>query len=192
MHKIFKRVLLLILIFGLSFTAYSQSIFVEADANFLFPADVNFKDGYKSTVFMPFFKGGFKFTKNIYIFAGYGFFSLDGELVKVKSKTESNQNNLIFGAGYEGDLSEQFHYRLELGGSVLSYEEKAFTLKRAIDGSKFALYFGGGFVYDFSKNFYACFNLSYSQAKENYSDDYADVSFKLGGMNTGIGLGLRF
>ncbi len=203
MNKIFKVFLMVALIIAMSTSVWGKSVFVEANADFLFPADSNFKDIYKSTVFMPFFKGGLKFSKNIYAFAGYGFANVDGEFGNedISFDTKAKLRTLRFGLGYEGDFSKKFHYRLELGGNILSYKENCeyqgdwaeFNHSREVDESKFALYFGTGLVCDFSESFYACFNLSYSQAKADISDDYDDVNdLKIGGLDTSIGLGIRF
>lgn len=187
MRRTCQQILLIMLLIFSGLSLQAQSFFVEIQANGLFPADSNFKSSYQSTVFMPALKGGFKFTENIYVFAGFGFFNLKGETPILKIKTESKQTTLSLGLGYEGHFSDAFSYQLELGGSLLSYEEKAFEIK-SLDGSKLAPYFGVGLSYGFSKNIYAALHAFYLQA----SDTYEDVAFKLGGFNTSLGLGLRF
>lgn len=174
---------LMIFVFGM----HGKSFFFEAQGNLLLPGDGFFRDSYSSTLIVPVLKGGYAFTKDIYIFTGFSFFSVDGETPVLAIHCESRQSNLFFGAGYQGNISRVLHYRFELGGNRVCYEEKAFGMKQ-IDGSRLGFLGGAGLVYDLSKRYYASLNAVYNQV----SDQYEGTGFKLGGLNMSLGLGIRF
>lgn len=162
-----------------------KKMFIEVQGAVMLPSDGDFKDIYGSSVIYPRVKAAYKFGDHIYAFFGCGPFNITGETPVLKEESKSKQKICQIAAGYEGDISDKMQFRLEAGGANFTYEEEAFG--ESVDGSKFGIYLGGSMVYNFSKSFFATFNLGYMGA----SDKIGEVSIKLGGVHTGIGIGFR-
>ena len=179
--------LILIIMFAIILNASGEGkkIFLEVQGIVMFPSDSNFKDIYGSTVIYPRVKAAYKFGDHIYAFFGCGPFTITGETPVLKEESKSKQKICLIAAGYEGDVSGKLQFRVEVGGANFTYEEKAFG--EIIDGSKFGIYLGGSIVYNFSRTFFATFNLGFMGA----SDKIEGISIKLGGAHTGIGIGFR-
>lgn len=162
-----------------------KKMFVEIQGAVMLPSDSDFKDIYGSSVLYPRAKAGYKFGDHFYAFFGCGLFSISGETPVLKEESKSKQKICQIACGYEGDISDQFQFRLEAGGAIFNYEEEAFG--EAVDGSKFGIYLGGSLVYNFSDTFFATFNMGYMGA----ADEVGGIDIKLGGVHTGIGIGFR-
>lgn len=184
-----RGIILLILIIVFSFVLNAsddgKKIFLEVQGMAMFPSDGNFKDIYGSSVIYPRVKAAYKFGDHIYAVFGCGPFTITGETPVLKEESKSKQKICLVAAGYEGDISEKIQFRLEAGGANFTYKEEAFG--ESVDGSKFGIYIGGSIVYNFSKSFFATFNLGFMGA----SDKIEGISIKLGGAHTGIGIGFR-
>ena len=184
-----RGILLLILLVTfaivLNASGDGKKMFFELQGALMLPSDADFKDIYGSSVIYPRVKAAYKFGDHIYAFFGCGPFNITGETPVLKEKSKSKQKICQIGAGYEGDISDKMQFRLEAGGANFTYEEEAFG--ESIDGSKFGIYLGGSMVYNFSKSFFATFNLGFMSA----SDKIEGVNIKLGGVHTGIGIGVR-
>jgi len=167
-------------------TAGDKKLFVGVTGDFLSPSDGDYKEIYGSSVFYPGFEAGFLVVKNVYLKAGYEWFSKDGATPVLEEPSESYQKIITFGAGYLGSFSDTFGFRIEVGGASFSYEEKAFG--ETVDGSAFGFFLNGGVVYYLSDSFYLSGMLGYCSA----SDDVNGVDIKLGGVKLVLGLGIRF
>ncbi len=178
--------ILIIIVFSLTLTAGNgKKIFIEVQGAVMLPSDGYFKDIYSSNVIYPRVKTAYKFSEHFYAFFGCGLFNITGETPVLKEESKSKQKICQIAVGYEGDLSDKFQYRVEAGGANFDYKEEAFG--ESVDGTKFGIYLGGSIVYNFSNTFFATFNLGYMGA----SDKIEDMNIKLGGIHTGIGIGLR-
>lgn len=162
-----------------------KKLFFEVQGMVMLPADGGFKDIYGSSVIYPRVKAAYKFGEHFYAFFGCGIFNITGETPVLKEESKSKQKLCQIGAGYEGDLSDKIQFRVEAGGVNFDYSEEAFG--EVVDGTKFGVFVGGSFVYNFSDTVFATFNLGYMGA----SDKIEGVDIKLGGIHTGIGIGVR-
>lgn len=162
-----------------------KKIFIEIQGMIMLPSDGGFKDIYGSSVIYPRGKAAYKFGDHLYAFFGCGLFNVTGETPVLKEESKSKQRICLFAAGYEGDLSDKMQFRIEAGGANLDYKEEAFG--EIVEGAKIGIFLGGSFVYNFSDTFFATFNLGYIGA----SDKVEGVNIKLGGIHTGIGIGVR-
>jgi hypothetical protein len=187
-----KILILLVFVMILSVSGFGQEaekpakFFGQLSGSFLFPADGNYKDVYGSSVFYPGIKFGYSLTKSIYLWLGYDYVSKSGTTPELEEEAQSTQHYIGLGAGYQGDFSEKFGYRVQAGVLYISYKEKA--LGDTVTDSAIGFELEGNLVYYFSERFYGLFVLGYAYG----SDDVEDVSIKLGGLKTGIGLGIRF
>ncbi len=179
-------VFIIVFSFFLSAGLAEKKIFIEIQGNLVIPSDGNFKDIYGSSFIYPRAKAGYMFGSHIYGFFGCGVFEITGKTQVLKEESKSKQKICLFAAGYENDISENINYRIEAGISNFNYQEEVFGEK--VEGSKIGLYLGSGLVYNISDTFFATFNLGYLGA----SDKIEGESIKLGGIHTGIGLGVRF
>lgn len=162
-----------------------KKMFFEIQGAVMLPTDGDFKEIYSSSVIYPRVKAAYKFGEHIYAFFGCGLFTITGETPVLKEESSSKQKICQIAAGYEGDISDKLQFRLEAGGANFTYEEEAFG--ESVDGSRFGIYLGGSMVYNFSKSFFATLNLGFMGA----SDKIEGIDIKLGGVHTGIGIGVR-
>ncbi len=184
-----KKVILytiIVLLFSVILNARNgKKMFIEAQGMVMIPSDSKFKNIYGSTIIYPRFKAAYKFGNHFYVFFGCGILKVSGKTPTLKAKADSKHKICQIALGYEGDISKKIQFRLELGGANLNYSETAFG--KTVDGSKIGLSVGGSIVYNFSNSFFTTFNIGYMGA----SDKVNDKNIKLGGIHTGIGIGVR-
>jgi len=184
-----KKVILytiIVLLFSVILNARNgKKMFIEAQGMVVFPSDSRFKDIYGSTIIYPRFKAAYKFGNHFYAFFGCGVLKKSGETLVLKSKADSKQKICQIALGYEGDISKKMQFRLEIGGTNFNYSETAFN--KTVEGAKLGVSLGGSVVYNFSNSFFSTFNIGYMGA----SDKVNDKNIKLGGIHTGIGIGIR-
>jgi len=155
-------------------------------ANYLAPADTNFKDIYGSGVLFPGLKAEFTFSKSLYAWADAGFFSISGTTPVLEWDAKSNQTFLSGGVGYIYNAPGKLSVKCELGLLYAGYKEE--SLDDVLNDSSIGFKIGGGLVYDLGKSFFGEFFVGYLTA----SDTIDDISIKLGGFHTGIGVGVKF
>ncbi|MCP4150274.1 MAG: porin family protein [bacterium] len=165
------------------------SLFVEASGRLLMPSDSRFKDTYGSSHFYPEVKAGVEIFKSVYIWAGYGFLSKSAQLIIYDVITEdisAKQNFLLFGLGYKARISEKMDFTLEAGGASIGFEETA--MDTTISETTFGFVVDGGLNINFGKSFYIKVSAKYISG----SKTIGDYSTKLGGLSSGVGVGIRF
>ena len=163
---------------------------VSLTANFLSPADGDYKDVYGSGVFFPELKLGYKISGNFSLWGGLGLLSAEGSTPVLDEDSKSNQNFISFGAGYNKNLKEKLDFKFELGLAYVNYREEA--LGEKISDSAFGFKLDAGLLYTISNSFFAVVELSYLCARDTLTFEGEEVKIKLGGLKGGIGVGVRF
>lgn len=163
-----------------------EKFMASVGGNMLFPADGGYKDVYGDSLFYPEFKLAYKVVKDFYLWVGYGLLSTSGETVELKLEAKSSQHFISFGGGYNGTLSKQLEYLVELGAFYASYKEEA--MQEEVSDSAVGFRVDGSLIYRIGKSLFAGLSLGYLTA----SDDIEGVSIKLGGFKGGLLLGLKF
>lgn len=166
----------------------APKIFIKGSFNLLLPADSDFKDLYGSNMFFPEAKVGFYISKKLYVWGGFGMFSKTASLDVFGTifDTETKQNFISGGLGYRLQLSKMMDFRIEVGGVRFKYEEEA--MEKSVSESAFGFRADLGLTFNFGKNFFAELFAGYMSG----SDTVNDFSVKLGGVTSGVGLGVRF
>lgn len=164
-----------------------KRFFAGFDLNVMFHADSTFKKVYSDNVLVPEFKAGYFVSRNILVWAAYGFYSKNGETEQLAVKTETKQSFLSFGAGYNRELGEKINLTLLAGICSVSYEEKA--LGEKVDGSAVGFRIDGLFQYDISSSVYSQIGIGYTGVSDS-TDSGVDI--KLGGFRISAGCGFRF
>ncbi len=184
MRKFFSLTAGIFLLCGYTFS--DGKFMVSVSGNYLVPSDSGYKDVYGDSVFYPELKAGYRVHKGFYVFAGYGFFTKKGTTLEFGQKSESTQNFLSLGIGYEGSISDRFGYKVELGLLHAKYREEA--MGEEVSGSSTG--FGGevGFLYRIHSSIFAKAFAGYLRA----SDRIQDVAIELGGFKAGLGLVFGF
>ena len=175
----------ILLLFNLSIYS-NEKFMISFSGNLLSPSDSNFKDIYGSSIFYPELNIGYKVYKNFYLWAGYSFLTKNGTTPVLKLETKSTQNYISFGAGYNGNFSNKFGYRVKLGVFNVNYKEEA--MEEEVKNSAIGFRIDVGIIFNINKNIFTDINIGYLYA----SDTIEEESIKLGGLKTGIGVGFRF
>lgn len=159
--------------------------------NYLAPGDPNFKEFYSSGVIFPELRMGYHMTDNIYVWAGYGFFTVTGESAELSLELKSRQGFFSGGIGYAFGNSSRWSFIGELGLFSCSYKEELGDGINIFKGSAIGFSIKNGLVYRLSQLFFLEFTLGYASASETIGDE-TDTQFKLGGFRTGLGIGVRW
>jgi hypothetical protein len=182
MKKYFLMIGIIVILSGLLLG--EGKIIIAASGNLLMPADGGYKDVYGSSVFFPELKLGYRFLNKGYIWASAGFFSKEGETLKLSLPTESSQTLISFGGGYTFDISEKVGFNAELGLVSFSYKEEALDIEAS--DSAIGIVLNGILVYNLSDKIFLQAIFGYAHA----SDTIDEVNIKLGGFKSGIGVGV--
>ncbi|MCP5052920.1 MAG: hypothetical protein GY940_37470 [bacterium] len=89
-------------------------------------------------------------------------------------------------------MSIHFGYKAEIGVFSAGYSENAFALDEEVEvtGSAIGVRIGGSVVYKITDRLFM--EMSFGYLAASTYDSIEDISLKLGGLNGGIGLGIRF
>lgn len=161
-------------------------LMVVVSGTFLWPVDDVFRTIYSKGVVYPGLKAGYRISGGVYLWAGYRFFSLKGETPVLRLETKSTQHFLSAGLGYLFHITPKLDYIGELGIFNGSYREE--SMGEELSGSAPGLMLNNGLLFHVNRTFYVELSLGYLTA----SDTVGDVKIKLGGLHTGLGLGVRF
>ncbi|MCP4156215.1 MAG: hypothetical protein GY757_51355 [bacterium] len=186
-----KRIVIISMLMVLIFPAargvvYAGNGFISVSANFLAPADENFKEIYKSALFYPEVKAGVNIFKGLYVWGGYGFFSVDGTTLQLSMPASSEHKYLSGGVGYMVALNGSISFKAEAGVFNAKYKEEAMDLE--LSESVMGLRVNGGLMFRIARIFFIEASLSYMNAK----DAIEGIDIKLGGFKSGIGVGIAF
>lgn len=187
-------IVMLFLLTNLSFALTGQEVkkpkrfFTVFSYNVLMPADANFKEVYDSAGFYPNIKAGLRLSQKFYLWTGYGFFSMDGEIdvYGIKMEAKSKQAFVSYGAGYRGNMTKKIAYRIEAGAVSFKYEEE--TMGKKISESSYGFKVDCGICYDFNRFLFSEIFAGYMYG----SKEIEERPVKIGGAMAGIGLGVRF
>jgi len=184
-----KKAILLILAAVMSLPtglSAAQRFTVSLAAGVQWSSDSGYRDVYGRSVFQPKVQAGYSLSQDFYLWVGYGRVGAKGQTVELQSTAESVQNNLLLGAGYQRALSEKFGVRAELGLADVLYREKA--LGETVSGSALGFFLSGGLTFSLGGGFFALAEAGYLTAKKTINS----VVVKMGGLEAGLGAGLRF
>ncbi len=190
-----KTILILVLI--LLFTLFqfagskkgdnkTQKFNIQINGDYIQFSDDDYKNVYSDATFYPELKIGYLVYKKIYVWTSFGILSTIGNIEELDVEAKSNQTYMKLGLGYRGLISKKLGYSMDVGGFLAKYKEEAFGETNSDSAMGFSI--GINVNYNISKHLYSEFGISYMTAK----DSIADKSFKIGGINSFIGIGFRF
>ncbi len=164
----------------------TQKFNIQINGNYILFSDADYKKVYSKGTFYPELKIGYLIYKKIYIWSSFGILSAIGNITVLDDEAKSNQTYIKLGLGYRGIISKKLGYSMELGGCLAKYEEEAFGETNSDSATSFSI--GLNIDYNFSKHLYSELGISYMTA----TDSIGNKSFKIGGINSFIGIGIRF
>lgn len=188
-----KRVFFIILFMMVLMASFSMNdlaairgrLMVTGYANYLRPSDDGFRDIYGSRVSFFEVKAGFMLFRRVYLWGGYGAFSKEGKTPVLGLDAESKQRLYSGGLGYMQRLFPRINWKIEAGVLKVNYEEQ--SLGVVLSDSAVGFRVDTGVFFRLGHLFIAEITVGYLSA----SDTIGDVSIKLGGLKTGVGLGIR-
>ena len=160
--------------------------FVTVTGNCLISAVENFAEIYGSYVISPEFTAGYDVYRDFYIWTGYSFFTKSGASLVLKEPTRWRQHYFTLGLGYYKNMPVKFGWEMKAGAIFVAYSEEAFGLK--VSAKAPGIRIDGSANYKLSDRWFTFFTVSYMFV----SDKLDTGNVKLGGLKTGIGLGIRF
>jgi hypothetical protein len=163
-----------------------ERFFLGIWAGYFSQSDSDFREVYGSGGLCPELKAGIKVYKNLYLWCGYGYFSIKGETLVFEEETTFTQHFLSLGPGFRVKLTPAMSFVGEIGIYQVRYKEEA--LGEELSGTAQGFRLNLGMMLSISRNFFANISVSNLWASEKIEG----VSFKLGGFKPGIGIGVRF
>jgi hypothetical protein len=160
--------------------------FVSVAGKYMLPASENFGEIYEKGVYYPAITAGYKFSRGIYIWSGYGFLSKSGIVPVFEEPSKWAQNFLSLGLGFFKNISITFALKAELGVSYIGFTEETFD--ETVTGSTVGVRIGAAWMFKVTDLLFSEISIHYLHASSTVND----ISLKLGGLKAGIGLGLRF
>lgn len=160
--------------------------FLSITANYMFSAEERFRNVYESGVFYPELNAGFKFSRNLFAWGSFGFFSKSGASIALAEPSRWRQQNLSLGFGYYKNISLRWGWEVRVGAVGIIYREEAFGEKisdRAFGGR---LDIAG--VFKITDQLFTAISLGYLYAP----DTTEETSLILGGLRVRISLGVRY
>ena len=145
----------------------------------------DFREVYGSGSLCPEVKTGIKVYKNVYLWCGYGYFSTKGETLFFQEETTFSQHFFSLGPGFRVKLNPALSLEGEIGIYHVRYKEEALGEKLSGPAPGFRLNLG--MMLSISQSFFADISVSYLWASEKIDG----ASVELGGLKTGIGIGVR-
>ena len=161
-------------------------LFISVSGNYRLPSGTVFKNVYGKFVFNPEIKAGYKMYRDVYIWSGFGFSSKNGELIEINEPAKWEETFLFMGLGYYKNLSIVLGYRVDVGLCRVRYKEEVFGDRYT--GTAWGERVDVAGILKLSDRLFTEISVGYLFA----SDTIENISIKLGGLKTGIGIGLRF
>lgn len=166
--------------------------FISIAGNYMIPSENSFSDIYGNGMIGPEIRAGYKLFRTLYLWGGYGFFSKKGTWSPDENKvvqTKWKQDFLSLGLGYNLNISIKLDCKAEVGVIYANYTEKWLEPENdSVSVKAVGVRIGGAGVFKISDRLFTELSVGYLFA----SDTIDDISIKLGGLRTGIGLGLKF
>lgn len=160
--------------------------FLQINGSYIMFSDSDFKNTYTENAFYPEIKLGIFLGRKLFLWGTFGFLSSNGYLEEIDEDTKANQIYARAGLGYKGNISKKLAFSLEAGAFFAKYKEEA--MEEEISDSAISFSLGLNLIFNISKSFYTELGASYMTA----NDSIENKSFKIGGINSFIGLGFRF
>ena len=159
---------------------------VLASGGVLRHTDSDYRDLYGSTVFYPELAFRAVFYKDVFAWAGFGFFSGSGKTELLGYDAETSRSILSLGVGTRLRLTDSLFAVADIGLCRFGYKETAMEME--VKGSAIGFRLDAGLAYDLTKSLVVEARFGYLSG----SDEFEGESFKLGGVVGSVGLGLRF
>ncbi|MDH4196744.1 MAG: hypothetical protein OEW05_04995 [Candidatus Aminicenantes bacterium] len=159
---------------------------VLASGGVLRHADSSYRDLYGSTVFYPELTFRAVIYKDVFAWAGFGYFSGSGKTELLGYDAETSRNILSLGVGTRLRIVEGLFAVGDVGLCRYGYRETAMEME--VKGSAIGLRLDAGLAYDLTKSLVVEARFGYLSG----SDECEGESFKLGGVLGSLALGLRF
>lgn len=163
-----------------------KKFFIAASFNYLVHADKGFKDTYGSGKMFPRITAGFYFSPAIFIWTGYGSLTASGTVPETTFDADSSQSYISLGGGFQGFLTGKMRYRVGFGIMKTDFEESAIGLSYSDSTTGFDVF--ADLAYDLAGAVYIDASIGYINATATAFNEKINI----GGLRTGIGLGLRF
>lgn len=163
-----------------------KKFFLGASFNYLMHSDEGFRETYGSGKMFPRITAGFYFSRVIFIWAGYGTLSAAGTVPETTFEADSAQSYISLGGGFQGFFTGKMRYRVGFGIMKTDFEESAIGLSYSDSTSGFDLF--ADVAYDLAGPVYIDASIGYISATATAFNEKINI----GGLRTGIGLGLRF
>ncbi|NIM17927.1 MAG: hypothetical protein GTO45_38615 [Candidatus Aminicenantes bacterium] len=173
--------------FGQDSRNYKFALLLEMDH--MMPGDGSYRELYGVSSFLPTVRAEVKINNKNYVWGSFSFLKETGTTAgELMEPIESSQYFIGFGGAYRIKLSQASNLDLRYGGVWISYKEKAF--QEEYPGDTFGLELGIDYKARlFSKVFiYISAAYIYGTAKTEETDQ----RITLGGVKTGLGLGIGF
>ena len=186
MKKIFFIALLMVVVFAPVRGSDESRFTLMASGGVLRHADSGYRDLYGSTAFFPELTFRAVVYKDVFAWAGFGFFSGSGKTELLGYEAETSRNIVSLGIGVRLRITEGLFAVADVGLCRYGYKETAMEME--VKGSAIGFRLDAGLAYDLTKYLSIEARFGYLSA----SDEYEGESFKLGGVLGSLGLGLRF
>jgi len=164
--------------------AFSADFYMEAKGAYFRPSDSVFREVYGSG---PVYGGeiGFNFRSGIGIWMGGDYFSKTGKLTYTEEETKIRVVPLALGVRYNFEIGNLVPY---IGAGLSYFQFKESNVIGTIEDSDIGFIGKLGVNWRIGTMFFLDFFGSYSHCRVKPEDVEADV----GGLEAGIGVGLRF
>ncbi|MCP5052517.1 MAG: hypothetical protein GY940_35440 [bacterium] len=168
--------------------------FISLTGNWFLPSQKDFSDTYDSGILVPGIKAGYKFYRSLYLWAGYDVSSKKGTTANFAEPSTWKERFLSFGLGYNGNMSIHLGYNFEIAVSSINYSEKSFAgqEEEIVTGKAVGFRAGGSGIFKITDRLFMEFSIAWIVASDKIEDGSEDITIRLGGLNGGIGLGIRF
>ncbi len=167
-----------------AFAKNEKGVFIDLSANLFINSESEFRDAYKSSIFVPEFGIGYFFTDNFYCFGAFELFRVNGKTPQWSMKMEIKQKTFSIGAGYRMQLTDNISICGECAGVSVKYTEALPALKLENDGSCIGIRGRAKLNYSLSRKFDLVFKIGYTYA----NDTVNGIEKSFGGINTGLGI----
>jgi len=180
-----KTALIGICLFFMAGMTLTAGYRIELKGSFFSSENATFRDVYGSAMKLG-LEGGLDIGKNLSAFAGLDYMHKSGLLTVTAEETKVSIIPLTLGVRYEIPAGDKFRFHLGAGIQEVFFKEEA-TLGTVSENALGILLTGGG-MYRLTENIGAGLFVSWSTCKMTN----VDIEFKVGGLDLGAGVEIRF
>lgn len=164
----------------------SARLFFQLNFNQSFPADQNYKELYGNNKFFVGLHIGYRVFRDLLLWLGYGSTTAKSTIPILELNSEAEQRFVSLELAYQLKLWKNLKFQLRLGIVPIQYKETVATDE--IKESAVGFQVGGDLLYHLNRSIYAGVAIGFLSA----SDTIGEKSVKLGGLNAGLAIGLKF